>query len=52
MPREKFDAVGVGLHSMDQRSVAEEHPAFCARSAIPEAARPGEAEAFLRGHSS
>ena len=52
MPRKKFDAVGVGLHSMDQCSVAEEHPALNARSAIPGAARPGEVEAFLGGHSS
>ncbi len=45
MPRKKFDAVGVGLHSMDQCSVVKEHPAFCARSAIPETARRGDEEA-------
>ncbi len=45
MPRKKFDAVGVGLHSMDRCSVVKEHPAFCARSAIPETARRGDEEA-------
>lgn len=39
MPRKRFDAVGIGLNSMDQFCVVKEHPAFNAKSAILETAR-------------
>ena len=67
MPRKKFDAVGVGLDSMDQFCVVSRRPAVNAKSRMLETAREGggqaattmaalprlgEVKAFLRAHAS